>query len=118
MNEEMWVTVNEEALSIDEYKQVLISDGFSEEQAMVKITPHLILRINPQQVYRVTKTKSRSIMNGFSLRCQVTVYVWREVSTGENLEIDHAAAPYVQMIGHSASSSFEGGIEATTTTKK
>lgn len=112
-------TISEKEVPIEEYKQILMRDlDITEEQAEARILPHTRMRGNPHKVYAVSKSKSKKMDSNFKLLCMVTVYVWRDTSTLENLEIDHVAAPYVGISGDTISTDFDGTAEASCTTKK
>ncbi|OUO99935.1 hypothetical protein [Sellimonas caecigallum] len=111
-------TVEEKEISLSEYKDILIQDEkFTPEEADKKIE-NLIQRRGPVvRLYRVVKTKTETIKNNFKLECRVTVYVYRDQMYG-NVEIDHATAPTIGLIGPVINSSYSGNQEATNTPTK
>ncbi len=111
-------SIDEHELSLAEYRDILITqEGFSEKEADAKIAAHTMRRSPTVKLYSVTKTKSKVISGEFKLRCQVTVYVWRDVSYG-NVEIDHATTPYLGLDGPVIDSDFRSTPQATNTTNK
>lgn len=116
---ELAKTISEREITIDEFKQFLMADrGLTSAEADAHIRPHTLKKILPDKVYAVSKVKREAIANGFYLQCMATIYVWRDTTSGENLEIIHVAAPYVGLYGQTNDSNFSGSQEASNTATK
>ncbi len=111
-------TLSEKEISLEEYKEILISEeGFSEKEAEARIASHIAKRGPTVKLYSVNKSKTKVIKGTFKLQCKATVYVWRTYQ-GENVEIDHITAPHVAIIGPIINSSYSGNQEASVASNK
>ena len=110
-------TIEEKEISLEEYREILIRDGFTPEEADAKINSHVVTRGPLVKLYQVVKTKRKTIQGKYKLRCDVRVYVWRDEDYG-NVEIDHATSPYIKLEGPAIGKSYSGNQEAFTTSTK
>ena len=110
-------TVEEREISLAEYREILINDGLTPSEADAKINSHVVTRGPVVRLYEVVKTKRKQIKGSFYLECRVHIYVWRDANYG-NMEIDHAAAPSVNLVGPVINSSYSGNQSASCTTSK